>query len=245
MTLLPFVPQIQHTEMGRKNRHTNVTGTLHTSGFGGKQRDLFCPNKTTGCSTNLLYLHKAHRHTHTAATNSGCRLCLGTHSLPIHKDRRTRSVTCVWNTAGDTCRTGCTGMYHNALNFSEKGSEHLHTKRIWHIPSIIDLPSSSCSCLSSEVPKRNLQILSHHFSTWWSVFLALNSPSPYTMPSSIVSHIYQTYQVLIPWTKPLIYTYRSCFFPAEVCKMNHLKSLNYWYLQQLQGKAHTEVPVPH
>lgn len=184
--------------MGRKNRHTNITDTIHSiQCIWGQRERPFLPKQHTFLTSTCLR--------QPLLPQSACAGHVWVHTH--HKYRKTqgftRSITCDWDTAGDICRTRATGMYHNTLPPQKKGSEHLHTKTIWHTPSISDLPPNSCSHLSSEVPKRNLQILLEHFPTWWIMFLALNPPSPYAMSSNTVSHIYQTSWVLIPWHQTL------------------------------------------
>lgn len=171
-TLLLFVPQIQHRDMGRKNKHTHITDTISTGVFRGKERDLSHPNKTRCCLTKLLYLHVPQSPICLLQT-----VCAGrgwyTHGYKYIKTPGLR-ITCDWNTASDICRTGCSGMYRNALSSSEKRIRTFaHKNDLTHHQALavvfpLKYLKGACRYLTS-------------FSTWWRIFLALNPLHPYAM----------------------------------------------------------------
>lgn len=116
--LLPFFPQIQHAEMGRKNGRTSITKTLIQSfpgcreNFPAKRRPqiLFDKPSLPSCAsrTHTLLLQTVHAvgvcmHTYIHMKT------WGTSSLWLS------SVTYDWSTVSYICWTRCTCMYFNAL----------------------------------------------------------------------------------------------------------------------------------
>lgn len=137
----------------------------------------------------------------------------------------THSITCDWDTASDVCRTRGTGMYHNTLPPQKKAQntciqKQFHTPQaflIYHQTSAVIFPlkylTGAC---------RYFQIISQPGGLCcWLWILWVLMPCLWTLYLTFTKPL----RFWFHGTKPSIYTYRSCLFPADVFRMNHFKIL--------------------